>query len=440
MDMTAKNVNRRDFPRVRHPNQTFIDAYNEGWNMTEPCWVDDARTGQKVYAPPGSNLLDQTTAIFSSFVLAYSNGTYNPAAALDAFYARQETSGAIRSQYDLGGGGPVFSPDNPEGIGLPLFPWAEYNLYHKAYRENGNKEHHERIKKVLPILDRYAAWIDASFIRTNGLYETPGSATGVSKESRRNALAYYVDFNSAMAIFNLYMSALAGIVNDKERQECYRERYLRLKQRIQVLMWDNTHGGFCDIDEKKNSPFPNTGGSFWTLLAEIPESDQAARVAARPPGYDYWEPHHCFVFIKGLERYQRWSLAQDAAARYLNAAFPDAETLTKETYRLPIPSSFSCPFAKSMSIPLMIENVLGLHISLPRKTVDWILPTLEDMGIENLSFQHNRISLHLLNGNKGWEVNMENEEVYYFTINIPGSRKKIMPVPSGKHSMLIDEL
>jgi neutral trehalase len=88
----------------------------------------------------------------------------------------------------------------------------------------------------------------------------------------------------------------------------------------------------------------------------------------------------------------------------------------------------------------MIENIVGLYISLPRKTVDWIIPNLEIMGIENLSLKRNLITILSNKSGRGWEIHMESEKLYYFTINVLGKKKKTLPIPSGKCSMLIDKI
>ena len=92
------------------------------------------------------------------------------------------------------------------------------------------------------------------------------------------------------------------------------------------------------------------------------------------------------------------------------------------------------------TIALMIENIIGLSISLPRKTVDWIIPNLEIMGIEKLSLKRNLITILSNKSPRGWEIQMESEKLYYFTINILDQKKKTLPIPSGKCSMLIDKL
>jgi neutral trehalase len=105
------------------------------------------------------------------------------------------------------------------------------------------------------------------------------------------------------------------------------------------------------------------------------------------------------------------------------------------------PRTLYLSYAALSSITLMIENVIGLYISLPRKTVDWIMPTLEIMGIEDLSLKRNMVTILSNKSGRGWEIRLESEKLYYFTINVlDEGKKKTLPIPSGKCSMLIDKL
>jgi neutral trehalase len=88
----------------------------------------------------------------------------------------------------------------------------------------------------------------------------------------------------------------------------------------------------------------------------------------------------------------------------------------------------------------MIENVIGMYISLPRKTVDWIIPNLEIMGIEDLALKRNVITILSNKSGRGWEIRLESEKLYYLTINILNAKKKTLPIPSGKCSILIDKI
>ena len=94
-----------------------------------------------------------------------------------------------------------------------------------------------------------------------------------------------------------------------------------------------------------------------------------------------------------------------------------------------------------VTITLVIENIVGLDISLPRKTVYWTMQALEEMGIEKLSLKKNNITILSNKNARGWEIRLESEKLYYFTIHIlDEDKKKTLPIPSGKCSMLIDKL
>ena len=97
-----------------------------------------------------------------------------------------------------------------------------------TFHKSANKK---RIKDIMPVLQRYMSWIDATFKRENGLYQVPLTATTMSNSPRDKA-AYLVDFNTALAINALYMSALGDILNDKDLSFQYKRMYFSLKTRI----------------------------------------------------------------------------------------------------------------------------------------------------------------------------------------------------------------
>lgn len=470
---------------MEKPDFTESPQNMEKPNDTEkPCSIEG-----KFFSYPGSPVIQQTDAIFSSFFLVYSNRIYQAHPTLDVFYTHQEPNGAIRSAYNIETGLPVVEEHNPEGVGLPLFAWAEFNLYHKS----ANKK---RVKDVLPILHKYMEWIDSLFKRSNGLYEVPLEATGMENAPRdRDRVTYPMDFNTMMAINVLYMSALADILNDKEASFQYKRQYFSLKTRINSLMWDHEDSFYYDIDREEKRIPVKLLACYWSLLAEIPNDDKAERLinklqdpqlfgaphpfpslAVNEPAFDESGngyrgsvfPHLTFMVIKGLERYQRWDLARECAIRHLyfvlDSMNPELNNHTPhhtinhhkgnlwEAY-LPLkeghaqwPEKPDFPRAQYLTydalstICLTIENIVGLFISLPRKTVDWIIPNLEIMGVENLSLKKNMITILSNKSGRGWEIHMESEKLYYFTINILGKKKKTLPIPSGKCSMLIDKL
>ena len=130
-------MSKHDFPKIHFYDQDFVDIYNKTWAWVSSQWIDPATNEQNsdgyfVYPEDGKHILNQMDSVFSSFFLVYSNRNFEAEKNIDYLYARQEANGAIRWKYDLSNNEPVTEKKNPEGIGLPLFAWAEYNLYHKA--------------------------------------------------------------------------------------------------------------------------------------------------------------------------------------------------------------------------------------------------------------------------------------------------------------------
>lgn len=165
------------------------------------------------------------------------------------------------------------------------------------------------------------------------------------------------------------------------------------------------------------------------------------------------------MVIKGLNKYDSFVFARECAIRHmyfiLDTLHPDGETVgdvwesykpNKEGASISLDGDFvnqkrNLAMISLITITLMIENIIGLEISLPRKTVDWTMTSLESMGIEKLSLKRNNITILSNKNIRGWEIRLESEKLYYFTILIlDENKKKTLPIPSGKCSMLIDKL
>ena len=477
-------MNKHDFPQIHFYDQDFVDIYNKTWSWVSSFWInpangEQANDGLFIYPENGKMILNQFESIFSSFFLVYSNRNFDACNNLDYFYARQEDNGAIRNRYDVTTNEPVLDKKNPQGLDLPLFAWAEFNLYHKS----ANKR---RIKDVMPALIKYMDWIDKNFKKDNGLYAVPAVASGMMNSPRKDSV-YPVDFNACMAINASYMSALGDILNDKDLSFQYRKMYFSIKTRINSLMWDPKTNFYYDLNKAQERIKTKTIAAYWTMLAEIPNADKAdalvdhlnnpksfgtehpfPTLSADDPNFSEdgngWcgsvFPAFNFMVIKGLEKYGKYELARECAIRHLyyvldglmpnesskqagdlwEAYLPNKEGKAIMKGKPAFPRKRYLLTAGLSTIALMIENIIGLSISLPRKTVDWIIPNLEIMGIEKLSLKRNLITILSNKSDRGWGIQMESEKLYYFTINILDQKKKTLPIPSGKCSMLIDKL
>jgi neutral trehalase len=473
-------VTKKDFPAIHFYDQDFVDIYDQTWALVQD-FMQKGSSGNKFqkqyFNYPQGKTINQFESVMSTFFLVYSNRNFPATPQLDNFYEKQEPSGAIRSDYAVINGKPVFPKDNPEGLNPPLFAWAEYNIYHKI----GNKK---RIREVLPVLEKYFAWLESTFRRENGLYETPLAATKMDNSPRKGA-AYLIDFNTQQALSALYMSELGDILNDKDISFKYKKHYFSLKTRINNYMWNDKDGFYYDLDKGMKQIRVKTIASFWPLLAEIPNDAKAEKILAHIKNPNTFGTEHpfptlaaneeafeksgmgfrgsvyppfTFMMIKGLEKYGAFELARASAIRHLyymldalhpegkekgslwEAYAPRSEGHAKWPGKEGFPRPQFLPYTALSTIALMIENIVGLYISLPKKTVDWIIPTMEIMGIENLSLKRNFITILSNKSGRGWEIRLESEKLYYFTIDILTKKKKTLPIPSGKCSMLIDKL
>ncbi|MBN2618174.1 MAG: hypothetical protein JXR64_07650 [Spirochaetales bacterium] len=467
-----------EFPSVNYYDQDFVDIYDRtwAWSIDFENKGNNANGINEYFTHPDNKTINLFETCMSSFFLVYSNKNYDVSIYLDNFYKKQESNGAIRSDYSLETGKPVFTQDNPEGLNPPLFAWVEYNLYHKV----GQKK---RIKDIMPYLEKYYTWLDDNFRMENGLYSVPLSATTMVNSPRKDAY-YMIDFNCQVAMSCLYMSALGDVLNDKEISFRYKKRFFSLKTRISTKMWCDEDGFYYDLDKNENMIKEKTIASYWSLLAELPNEEKLEKlknhlVDPNEFGTDntfptlsvssqYFDengngycgsvyPYFTFMVIKGLEKYNEYELARESAIKHLyfilDTFHPEngQKGSLWEAYKPFKDGPASCwdgnsykslylPATGISTIALMIENIVGLCISLPRKTVDWIVPTLELMGISDLSLKRNMITILSNKTNRGWEIRLESEKLYYFTFDLIGTKKKTLPIPSGKCSMLIDKL
>jgi neutral trehalase len=473
-------LGKKEFPKLHFYDHDLTGMYDYTFNRLKGFWkrgTSENGLQPKYFSYPEAESINQFEAVLATFFLVYSNRVFPVLSLLDNFYHKQENDGAIRGEYSINDGNPVFNRRNPEGIMPPLFAWAEYNIYHKI----GLKK---RVRDIMPVLERYFTWLEQVCRQENGLYAVPLSATVMSNSPRQHT-KYPVDFNTQVSINALYMSALGDILNDKEISYRYKKAYFSLKTRISSLMWNDRDRFYYDLDKDEKQVKMKTAASFWPLLAEIPNEVRAEGLMAHltdpktfgldnpfpslaadekefdQRGYGFRGsvfPFLTYMIIKGLEKYGKFELARECSIKHLyfvleglhteegmkgtlwEAYAPAREGPASWPGNPQFPRSMFLPYAALSTIALMIENVIGLYISLPRKTVDWIIPSLEIMGIEDLALKRNMISILSNKSGRGWEIRLESEKLYYLTVNVLDSKKKTLPIPSGKCSILIDKI
>ncbi len=422
-------VAKKEFPRVHFYDHDLTDMYDFTFNRLRDSWkrgTAQNKLQSRYFSYPQSDRISQFEAALATFFLVYSNRSFPVFSALDNFYSKQEKDGAIRGEYSEKSGRAVHSKLNPEGVQPPLFAWAEYNIYHKT----GVKK---RVREVVPVLQKHFDWLTETFRHPNGLYSVPLAATMMTNSPREEA-CYPVDFNAQVALNALYLSALGDILNDKDVSYKFKKVYFSLKTRISSLMWNEKDRIYYDLDRKERQLKVRTAASFWPLLAEIPNETRAEALISHlqnprtfglehpfpslaaddkqfdPKGHGFRGsvyPFLTYMITKGLEKYGKFEMARECALKHLyyvleglhaeekakgnlwEAYTPSHEGVASWPGNSHFPRPMYLPYAALSTIALMIENVIGLYVSLPRKTVDWIIPNLDVMGIEDLALKRN---------------------------------------------------
>jgi neutral trehalase len=147
-----------------------------------------------------------------------------------------------------------------------------------------------------------------------------------------------------MVLFADDLALFAGILGKQDEAAQWKREAAETARRINELMWDRERKFYFDLTwEGARVPVKTIAG-FWPLLAGIPSREQAEALVAelqnthsfhrahRVPtlaadqrGYDphggywcgaVWPPTDTMV-IRGLERYDRHSLARDLAMNHL---------------------------------------------------------------------------------------------------------------------------
>lgn len=476
------SITNNHYPILHYFEHDFLTMYEKTWATIENRWTN-LKTKKPEY-PAGfidhedMPTFSLTDAVCAQFYLLYSNNCFSATSLLDFFYSRQENNGAIRAEYNKETLQPKLNKDNPEGLACPLLLWAEHNYFNKT-------DDKKRLKEIIPILDKYLDWIISVTLDKTGLFHAPASATLMPASFRRESY-YPIDFNSMMASAFYYMSKLANFTNHRILVIKYTKKFYELKSLINNCFWNEEDQIYYDLNEEQEHVKIKTILSFCPMIVNIPNSDKAAALVKylqspehfltenpfpslsrseqkfSSSGLIYKGSTHSllnFIVIKGLEVYQKYEFLRECAIKHLygilsvyEASHYDIKHAFWEAYQShallpakplkskPVRPNYIAQTALS-TITMMIENVIGIEINLPKKMLHWVIPELEDLGVEYIQLKKNFISTMLVKSNRGWEIRHCSEKLYYFSVDLIGlNKKKTLPFPSGKCSLLLDKI
>lgn len=470
-------------PSIKHNNLDLVDLYDKTWSWINKSWCVSPKNSKlpQCYIDYEGDDFDYFYSILPSFFLAYSGERYDATAMLDYFYDKQEENGAIRAHYNRETGEPVPQKRaNKEDISVPLFATAELAIYNKT----GNKK---RLKDVVVKIKSFYEWLlTVCKSKDNGLLKTSSEVSILGNIDRKNA-SYLVEFNSAVAIDLLKLFDIGDILNDTAIKMFAKPQSDIILCNVRDKMWNAEDGYLYDLDSDLNQiKNPHIGGVFYLLSKEVNHVTMGIVKKLKESGeFDTYNifptvPRHSEQFeastngfrggvssiltyfaIKGLENKGEFIFASECTLRHIftmleSMNIPMDDMVQGDVWELykneddgpvmfldkkgkptGLPRRRFLPAVGLISITLLIENVIGMDISLPQKTVLWKMENYNEMGIENFPLKRNSISIQCIKNIRGWEIRLESEKLYYFKMEILSQNKvHSLPIPSGRCSLL----
>ena len=421
---------------VFEENPEFVDLYWKAWELAYSHVKEQEGIPQSPYMDEA--FWDNTIWIWDTEFMVlfckYAPGVFPGIESLNNFYEPilNDTPMSLRIQH----------PDNP-----PFYAWVESDYY----KMTGDDKHIANLLNQDQFLKRYYDWfealrpgtqlsfehVDIKLEKTTLGYKWGGIQSGMDNTPRgRNQKdqILWVDAVAQQALSALYIARLAESAGNEKVSKRFKEEYELKKKLINDYYWDEADGFYYDISEDGESFFKvRTPASFWVMLAEIPNQDQAERMmqyASDPLEFggpfpwvsvsrsdqdfngeygDYWRGGiwipTAYMATKALEKYHYYEVADENAYNLIKHMSKTYQSYSPNTIwecynpskpepvqrvygdRLEVVRPDFCGWSALAPISMLIENVLGFHIiDASTKTIEWRKYREGVHGIRNLRF------------------------------------------------------
>lgn len=387
--------------------------------------------------------------------------------------------------------------DNP-----PLFAWTEYeNLL-----MNGDKEHLKALLLEKQYLQKHFDYLEnlteygthPPMIRAvtcwkkhehgyfweggrSGMDNTPRGRRYAPTEVNRpdNKHVLWVDAIAQQALSALYIAKLAKILQEKELEKVWLEKYEILKEKINTFYWDEEDGFYYDIVAQTGEKVKvMTPASFWVLLAEAAPQERAERMAkyltdpeklggkvpcvtlARDDA-DFngehglywrgamWVPT-AYMTIKALEKYGMKDLARELSVKILEHMSITFQNYTPHTiWECYAPNSCEpsrscnpsrkvvrkdfCGWSALAPISLLLENLIGIRkADAFDNTLIWDIPEKNQGGLGVYSYKFGDVTADLLYKNN--EINISSDKDFSLVVH-----EKTFSVKAGRNTFKVKE-
>lgn len=492
----AENKDRLPRP-ILEADPGWVDMYWKCWEIAfskfrapekgSPFvsnWLDEGfdggRHGKRIF---------QWDTIFMMMFARYGHDVFPAIQSLDNFYSRQHDSGYICREikeltgddFAYGGWGNTINP--------PIFSWAEV----ESFKLTGDKS---RFKMVLPVLEKYAEWLNRdgdpraknweengriSMTAEHKLYWNTPLGSGMDNSPRPSGKGSgWVEMSCQMVILYNNLAIMADELGEKDKANKFRADARAIAKRINTWCWDEEDGFYYDVDGAGTQFKKMTMGGFWPLLAGIASKDQAEKLvehlkdkkkfwrlmifptlAADEPEYvpegfywrgGVWAPTNVMI-IKGLERYGYDVFAALATEKYLFGMYEVFKNHKPNTVWEVYAPDFHTParggrgskphfvgWSGCGPIQLLFENVMGLRPDGVNNSLTWKLRRMDRHGVELLRVGNATLSLICEKRDSAEApivVSLESDKAFTVRLVLPKGTKTIKLKPGKK--VIVDQ-
>ncbi|MGI6265063.1 MAG: MGH1-like glycoside hydrolase domain-containing protein, partial [Acutalibacteraceae bacterium] len=423
---------------------TTIKKANASLNSKEVYYVDKARAF--------TNTVFAWDTMFTLMFTKYAQNEFPMLPSLDTFYEHQidsngEDDGYIPREINQSTGRDVWAYDDVRSMNPPLWAWAEWDLY----QTHGDASQFTRIVKGKTVYERmkqHYAFIERYKKLDNGLYgKTNGYGNGLDNtfnqgepyiggQVQSNGDQTYNDLSLQQAQFAYYLSKIAAEIGNEEDAAFYAQEHERIAALIRDKMWDDGAHMFSNLAaDGVTHTNVSTPTTLWALAAHVATAQQAqeliqyhgensqklyrpyglATTAYDHPGYEpvgnywrgsFWGPTS-YQYIKGLEDYGYDEIALEESIRHMTSVLgvwqaglasgnaaqtnPLWENYSSEYLKRGSISNPDYGWIGTVSVGVMIEDILGLKPHAAENTVNWSIRLTEEHGVDDLRFVHDGV-------------------------------------------------
>ena len=412
----------------------WLDLYWRTWSIAfDQVKQPTADSGLTAYCDAAfSHNLFQWDTCFMERFLRYAPELFHAYGSLDNFYLKQHRDGYICREINSTTGADFWERSHPSSINPPLFADAEWSLYNVT----GDAA---RLRSVLESLCRYHRWLNENRRAQDGTgFWTTALGSGMDNSPRvyeqggedvhRSYGYVWLCMTAQQALAARRISQIAAAVGREDVAKEYGMEFEATAEYVHSTLWNEELGCYSDLAPDGTVSNTMTPAMCWPLLPPGHPTEASARIADLLSDESlFWRRHAIPSLAANHDRYRSsghywcgsvWPPMVYLAARAMHAAghhdlasaistnhLENLSSVYRQTGTFwenyapdrAEPGAISRPefvgWTGCGPIALLIESIIGIAISAPRRLVTWRMTEKSRHGIKNLPMGGDRLTL-----------------------------------------------